>query len=207
MHWISPRESAGLRIFAASSEPSAEPAPTRVCSSSIKMIAFRFSINSFMMVFKRSSNWPRYFVPATISERSSARIRFSAKNEGISPSAIRWASPSTSGRLADAGFADQYGVVLRSPAQDLNDAFDLVFPPDERVEIAVNRRLSEVTTKPRPAGNFPSAGSRAASRTESERVLRESSPDGDRVHEGFPLRRIFLLAVDPAASARLPMCL
>jgi hypothetical protein len=40
MHWISPRERAGLRMLAASSEPSAEPAPTRVCSSSMKMMEF-----------------------------------------------------------------------------------------------------------------------------------------------------------------------
>ena len=40
MHWISPRESAGFRILAASSEPSADPAPTSVCSSSMKMMAF-----------------------------------------------------------------------------------------------------------------------------------------------------------------------
>ena len=40
MHWISPRDKAGLRILAASSDPSAEPAPTSVCSSSMKMMAF-----------------------------------------------------------------------------------------------------------------------------------------------------------------------
>src|SRR5450432_2194397 len=82
-------------MLAASSDPSAEPAPTSVCSSSMKMMAFWFSISSFMMVFSRSSNWPRYLVPATISERSSARIRFSAKKEGTSPSAMRRARPST----------------------------------------------------------------------------------------------------------------
>ena len=36
MHWIPSRESAGFRMLAASSEPSAEPAPTRVWSSSTK---------------------------------------------------------------------------------------------------------------------------------------------------------------------------
>ena len=40
MHWISPRESAGFRMFAASSEPSADPAPTSVCSSSMNTIEF-----------------------------------------------------------------------------------------------------------------------------------------------------------------------
>src|SRR6266478_1492652 len=44
------------------------------------MMEFCDSISSFMMVFRRSSNWPRYFVPATISERSRARMRLAAEN-------------------------------------------------------------------------------------------------------------------------------
>src|SRR5882724_10489675 len=95
MQRISPRESAGFKMFAASSDPSADPAPTSVCSSSIKIIAFWLSISSFMMVLSRSSNWPRYFVPATINERSSESMRLSARNGGTSPSEIRCAKPST----------------------------------------------------------------------------------------------------------------
>ena len=79
MHWISPRERAGFRMLAASSEPSAEPAPTSVCSSSMKMMMLWLSVSSRMIVFSRSSNWPRYLVPATISEMSRARMRFSAR--------------------------------------------------------------------------------------------------------------------------------
>src|SRR5260370_979120 len=82
-------------MLAASSEPSAEPAPTSVCSSSMNTMEFWLSINSFMMVFSRSSNWPRYFVPATINERSRERMRLSARNGGTSPSAMRCATPST----------------------------------------------------------------------------------------------------------------
>ena len=48
-----------------------------------------------MIPFKRSSNWPRYFVPATISERSRARIFFDERNIGTAPSTIRVARPST----------------------------------------------------------------------------------------------------------------
>ena len=48
-----------------------------------------------MIVLSRSSNCPRYFVPATISERSSARMRLSARKDGTSPSATFWARPST----------------------------------------------------------------------------------------------------------------
>ena len=74
MQEISPRDSAGLRMLAASSEPSAEPAPISEWISSMKMMRSGFSRSSLMIPFSRSSNWPRYFVPATISERSSARI-------------------------------------------------------------------------------------------------------------------------------------
>ena len=79
MHWISPRESAGFRMLAASSDPSAEPAPTSVWSSSMKITMFGVSVSSRMIVFSRSSNCPRYLVPATISEMSSASTRFSAR--------------------------------------------------------------------------------------------------------------------------------
>jgi hypothetical protein len=62
---------AGLRIDAASIAPSAAPAPTRLCSSSMnRMMSPRCWI-SFMTFFSRSSNSPRYFEPATSAARSS----------------------------------------------------------------------------------------------------------------------------------------
>ncbi len=39
------------------------------------------------------------------------------------------------GRLSDAGFADEDGVVLRSPREDLHDPPDLLVPADHRVEL------------------------------------------------------------------------
>ena len=44
MQEISPRDSAGLRMFAASSEPSAEPAPISEWISSMKMMRSGFSL-------------------------------------------------------------------------------------------------------------------------------------------------------------------
>src|SRR5260370_16756064 len=134
MHWISPRDSAGFRILAASSEPSAAPAPTSVCSSSIKMMAFWFSISSFMMVLRRSSNWPRYLVPATIKDRSSARIRLSERKEGTSPSANALGQAFHDCRLPDAWLADQNRVVLGAAAQDLDHAVQLLIPPAHTTE-------------------------------------------------------------------------
>src|SRR5690606_34154863 len=51
------------------------------------------------------------------------------------------------GRLADAGLADEDGVVLRAARQDLHDALDLLLAPDHRVELSVARRLGEVATE------------------------------------------------------------
>ena len=95
MQAISPRESAGFRMFAASRDPSAEPAPMREWISSMKMMRSWFSRSSFRIPFRRSSNWPRYFVPATMRERSIARIFLLERKSGTAPSTIRWARPST----------------------------------------------------------------------------------------------------------------
>src|SRR5882757_832225 len=109
---MSPRDSAGFKMLAASSEPSAEPAPTRVCSSSMNTMEFWLSINSFMMVLRRSSNWTRYLVPATISERSRERMRLSARKGGTSPSDMRCARPSTMAVLPTPGSPIKTGLFL-----------------------------------------------------------------------------------------------
>src|SRR6059058_1220953 len=71
----SPRASIGLSIFDASTEPSAAPAPTIVCSSSMKrMILPCESVTSFKNAFSRSSNSPRNFAPAIIAPMSIAMI-------------------------------------------------------------------------------------------------------------------------------------
>ena len=95
MHWISPRARAGLSTFEASIAPSAPPAPTSVCSSSMNRIVFFARRTSFITALMRSSNWPRYFVPATIIARSSTTMRRSSSSSGTSPSTTRWAKPST----------------------------------------------------------------------------------------------------------------
>ncbi len=95
MHWISPRERAGLSTLEASMAPSAPPAPTRVCSSSMKRMVFLARRTSFITALIRSSNWPRYLVPATIIARSSTTMRRSASSSGTLPSTTCWAKPST----------------------------------------------------------------------------------------------------------------
>ena len=92
----SPRASIGFSMFAASTAPSAAPAPTIVCSSSMKRTispaAFWISAST---AFSRSSNSPRYFAPARSAPTSSAQTRLPFSPSGTSPATIRCASPST----------------------------------------------------------------------------------------------------------------
>jgi len=77
-------------MFAASRAPSAAPAPTTVCTSSMKSITSPFFLfNSSRRRFSLSSKSPLKRVPAT-----SLPMTF-LKNRGTFPSTILWASPST----------------------------------------------------------------------------------------------------------------
>src|SRR5437667_606987 len=141
--WISPRESAGLSMFDASMAPSAAPAPISVCSSSRNRTTFSDWRISFITAFSRSSNWPRYFVPATRAPRSSCRSRLFTSTSGTSCETIFCASPSTMAVLPTPGSPMSTGV-LRAPRQDLDDALDLLLAPDDGVELALAGELREV---------------------------------------------------------------
>ena len=93
-HCNSPRLSAGLMMLLASIAPSAEPAPTMVCSSSMNRMTLRERRISSITALMRSSNWPRYLVPATISARSRVMTFLSRSNSGTLPPAISCARPS-----------------------------------------------------------------------------------------------------------------
>ena len=60
---------------------------------------------------------------------------------------MRWERPFDDGRLADTGLADEDGVVLGAPGQDLHDPFDLAFAADHRVELAFPGQLGQVATE------------------------------------------------------------
>ena len=94
MHCSSPRASAGFSMFEASIAPSAPPAPTMVWSSSMKITVSLDSRISFMTVLSRSSNWPRYLVPATTAARSSVTMRLFLRLSGTWAETMRWARPS-----------------------------------------------------------------------------------------------------------------
>ena len=104
MQRSSPRARAGFSMFEASIAPSAPPAPTSVWSSSMKqMTSPPASVISRSTAFSRSSNSPRYFVPAMRAPRSSATRRLPFRPSGTSPATIRWARPSTMAVLPTPG--------------------------------------------------------------------------------------------------------
>ena len=101
----SPRASMGLSMLPASIEPSPEPpAPTTVCSSSMKVMIWPLLVRiSSRTAFIRSSNSPRYLEPATIEERSREIRRLPRRESGTSPATMRWARPSTTAVLPTTG--------------------------------------------------------------------------------------------------------
>src|SRR4051812_27670954 len=101
----------GLSRLAASTAPSAAPAPTIVWSSSMKrMTSPRASAISLRTAFRRSSKSPRYFEPASSAPMSSAITRRSRSDSGTSPSTIRWARPSTMAVLPTPGSPIRTGL-------------------------------------------------------------------------------------------------
>ena len=108
----SPRASIGLRIEAASIAPSAAPAPTSVCSSSMnKMMSPRVRI-SLRTFFSRSSKSPRYLAPATSALRSRVYSCLPVRVSGTSPWTIFWARPSTTAVLPTPGSPTSTGLFL-----------------------------------------------------------------------------------------------
>ena len=151
----SPRDSAGLMMLLASIAPSAEPAPTMVCNSSTNRMTFLERLISSITALMRSSNWPRYFVPATINARSSVTTRLSRKNLGNVALGDFLRQSFDDGGLADARFAEQHGVVLRAAAENLDDALDLVLAADDGIEFALSRQFRQVAPEHPQRGRLP----------------------------------------------------
>ena len=107
----SPLASIGFNKFPASIEPSVAPAPTTVCNSSINITISPFdSWTSFNTAFKRSSNSPLNFAPATNAPKSKDISLTSFKLSGTSPLIILWAKPSTIAVLPTPGSPIRTGL-------------------------------------------------------------------------------------------------
>ena len=132
IQWSSPLASIGFNMFPASIEPSVLPAPTMVCSSSMnRMICPSLFFTSSRTAFRRSSNSPLYFAPATSAPISSAKIFLSFSPCGTSPFTIRCASPSTT-------------AVLPTPGSPISTGLFLVFR--ERIRTTLRISLSRPMT-------------------------------------------------------------
>ena len=145
MQCSSPRASDGFSRLPASIAPSAFPAPTSVCISSMnRMISPAACFTSSSTPLRRSSNSPRYFAPATMRaqvERQQALVLDAVGNVAVGD-AQREAFGDRG--LADAGLADQHRIVLGPAGEDLDGAADFLVAADHRVELALSRRLGEV---------------------------------------------------------------
>ena len=144
----SPRASIGLSRLPALTAPSAAPAPTIVCSSSMKrMILPSAAAISASTAFSRSSNSPRYFEPAMSAPMSSAQHALALEPLGHVAADDPLREPLRDRRLADARVADQHRVVLRAPREHLDHAADLLVAADHRVELPGLRGRGEVAAE------------------------------------------------------------
>ena len=136
----SPRASIGLSMLPASiAESPPAPAPTTVCSSSMKVMTCPAeALISASTALSRSSNSPRYFAPATIAARSSESTLRPLSESGTSPSTTRWASPSTT-------------AVLPTPGSPISTGLFLV----RRESTWITRRIS--ASRPITGSSLPSA--------------------------------------------------
>mmetsp|Transcript_11094 Transcript_11094/g.26125 ORF Transcript_11094/g.26125 Transcript_11094/m.26125 type:complete len:238 (+) Transcript_11094:313-1026(+) len=139
MQRSSPRARAGLSRLDASMLPSAAPAPTTVCISSMNsMISPAWSSTSLRTFLSRSSNSPRNLAPATSAPRSRPMRRLSLRLSGTSPASIRWAMPSAM-------------AVLPTPGSPIRTGLFLVL----RDRIWMARRIS--SSRPMTGSSLPSA--------------------------------------------------
>ena len=144
--WSSPRASAGFNRLPASIAPSDLPAPTMVCSSSMKrMMRPSSDWTSDSTLFKRSSNSPRYFAPAISEPMSSASSFLSFRLSGTSPLTMRSARPSAI-------------AVLPTPGSPMRTG--LFFVRRERTWIV--RRIS--SSRPITGSSLPEAAASVRSR-------------------------------------------
>ena len=109
----SPLASAGLSMLLASIAPSAAPAPTTVCSSSINRIILPSSFaSSLNTAFNLSSNSPLNLAPAISAPISRERTLFPLKVSGTSLLTILCAKPSTIAVLPTPGSPISTGLFL-----------------------------------------------------------------------------------------------
>ena len=145
----SPRASIGFSMLPASIAPSAAPAPTIVCSSSMNVMISP-SLSAISLQHRLQ---PLLELAAVLRagdhraevERDDALV-LQRLGHVAGDDALR--EPLDDRGLADARLADQHRVVLRAARQHLDHAADLVVAADHRVELARAGQLGEVAPVP-----------------------------------------------------------
>ena len=97
-----------------------------------------------MHFFRRSSNSPRYLLPATKRGHVQRDHALAAQEVGHLVGHDELGQPLDDGGLAHAGLADEQRVVLLAAGEHLHDALDLARAADDRVQLAVARLLGQV---------------------------------------------------------------
>ena len=145
MQCSSPRASAGFSRLEASMAPSALPAPTSVCISSMNRMMPPSDgghlvehglqpLLEFAAIFRAGDQ--RAHV-----EREQLLVLQAFRHVAVDD-AQRQALDD--GGLADAGLADQHRIVLGAARQHLDGAADFLVAADHRIELAVARGLGEI---------------------------------------------------------------
>jgi molybdopterin biosynthesis enzyme len=132
-----PRASAGLSRLAASPVPAAPPAPTSVCVSSMNRmiglgLACTSSITAAQALLELALHAGAGLQQAHV-QRAQLHV-LQARRHVAARDALREAFHHRG--LADTGLADQDGVVLAPPHQDVDDLADLVVAADDGVHLA-----------------------------------------------------------------------
>ena len=141
----SPRASRGLTMLPASIAPSAAPAPTIVCSSSMKVTTCPFeSVISFKHRLQALLELAAVLGPG--DHRAQVEGDHPLVLQALGDVALDDAvgQPLDDGGLAHARLADEHRVVLGPPRQHLDDPADLLVPADHRVEPAAAGELGQV---------------------------------------------------------------
>ena len=140
MQCSSPRASMGFSRLPASMEPSALPAPTTVCNSSMnRMIVpsadLDFFEHRFQALFEFAAKFRARDQRAHV-ERDDSLVLQSFRHVAAD-NALRQTFDDRG--LTDAGFADEHRIVLGAPRKHLDHAADFFVAPDHRVQLALRR--------------------------------------------------------------------
>ena len=142
----SPRASAGFSMFEASIEPSAAPAPTTVCSSSMKtMSCSEFSVISSITRLEALLELAAVLGPGDHPGEVEGDQPLAGQRLGDLVIDDPLGDPLGDRGLPHSGISDQDRIVLCPSREDLDGRLDLVRAADHRIQLALPRLLGQVT--------------------------------------------------------------